>query len=226
MEVKKTKKADLERKRVMFLQIGFVVALGASLVAFEWKTIRENPGVLVDNTFIMDDEELPPITEQKEPEIEQPKPPQIVLEELLIVDDDVELPEDDLDLNSESLEDLSIALEDFDDGEEDGDPIPFFSLENKPEFPGGEKALRKYLGTAVKYPVIAQENGIQGTVYLSFVISKTGKVEKVALLRGRDASLDKEAIRVVTSMPDWKPGRQGTRAVAVSYQVPIKFKLQ
>ncbi len=226
MEVKKSKNADLEHKRSMFLQIGFVLALGASLVAFEWKTIRENPGELVDNSINMDDEELPPIVRLEEPEIEQPKPKQIVLEQLLIVDDEYDLPDDVLDIDSEALEDMSVALEDLGEGEEDSDPIPFFSLEDKPEFPGGIKALLTHLMRSVRYPVIAAENGIQGTVYLSFVISKTGQVEKVCIMRGVDSSLDKEAMRVVASMPDWKPGRQGTRAVAVSYQVPIKFTLQ
>ncbi len=224
MEVKKSKKADLEHKRSMFLQIGFVVALGVSLVAFEWKTIRVNPGELVDNFVMMDDEEMPPITKPKEPE--QPKPKQIVLENLLIVDDECDLPDDVLDIDSESEEDLIMSLDEVEEGEEDSDPIPFFALADKPEFPGGQKALIKYLASSVKYPVIAAENGIQGTVYLSFVISKTGTVEKVRVLRPVDASLDKEALRVVASMPNWKPGKQGTRAVAVSYQVPIKFKLR
>ncbi|MGQ1787563.1 MULTISPECIES: energy transducer TonB [unclassified Saccharicrinis] len=226
MEVKKTKEADLERKRFMFLQIGLVVALGASLVAFEWKTIRQNPGVLVDNSIFDNDEEMIPVIREKEPEVEQPKPKQIVLEELLIVDDEYDLPEEELEINSESLEDMSIALEHMGEQEEDTDPIPFFAVSDKPEFPGGEKALRSFLASSVRYPVIAAENGIEGTVYLSFVISETGQVEKVSILRGVDANLDREALRVVSGMPDWKPGKQGTRAVPVSYQVPIKFALR
>lgn len=226
MELKKTKKADLESKRSLFLQIGLVIALGAALVAFEWKTIRTNPGTLADNSIRIDDLELPPITTIKEPEVETPKPKLIVLEEILIVDDETELPGDELEINSEALEDLSIALRQMKGEEEDSDPIPFYSLEDKPEFPGGERALINYLASSVKYPAIAAENGIQGTVHLSFVISKTGKVEKVQIVRGVDASIDREAVRVVSSMPDWKPGRQGTRYVAVSYQVPIKFTLQ
>ncbi len=226
MELKKTKKADLESKRSLFLQIGFVIALGAALVAFEWKTIRTNPGALADNSINTDDLELPPITTIKEPEIETPKPKVIVLEEIIIVDDETELPGDELEINSEALVDLSVALQKIEVVEEDSDPIPFIMMENKPEFPGGERALLKYLASSVKYPIIAAQNNIQGTVYLSFVISKTGKVEKVQILRGVDNSIDREALRVVSSMPDWKPGKQGTRPVAVSYQVPIKFTLQ
>lgn len=226
MELKKTKKADLESKRSLFLQIGFVIALGAALVAFEWKSIRVNPGVLADNSTSINNLELPPIIRLKEPELEIPKPKLIVLEELIIVDDKTELPDDILDINSESTENLAVALQQIPVEDEDSDPIPFFSLEDKPEFPGGQRALLTYLASSVKYPVIAAQNNIQGTVYLSFVISKTGKVEKVKILRGVDASIDSEALRVVSSMPDWKPGKQGTRYVAVSYQVPIKFTLQ
>lgn len=224
MEVKKSKNADLEQKRSMFLQIGFVVALGASLVAFEWKSIREDPGELADAGIPMEEEEMIPITREPEPEVELVKPKQIVLEQLIIVEDDTDI-EEDLDFSTDSDEDMEINFVEEEE-EDDGAPIPFFSLENKPEFPGGEKALLRYLSSSVKYPVIAQENGIQGTVYLNFVISKTGKVENVGILRGVDSSIDKEAMRVVASMPDWTPGKQGTRKVAVSYQVPIKFTLQ
>ena len=208
------------------MQIGMVMALGATLVAFEWKTIRESPGLLSDNFGTVIEDEMIPIVRLKEPEPPKPKPKPIVLEQLIIVDDETDLPGDDLEIDSEDLDEYLVELSDVEEGEEDGDPIPFFSLVNKPEFPGGNDKLLSFLMKSVKYPVIAQENGIQGTVYLSFVISKTGKVEKVAVLRGVDSSLDKEAIRVVSSMPDWKPGKQGTRPVAVSYQVPIKFMLQ
>ncbi len=95
-----------------------------------------------------------------------------------------------------------------------------------PEFPGGEVALRKFIATSVKYPVIAQENGIQGRVYISFVVNTKGKVIDVKIARGVDPNLDKEAIRVVNSMPAWKPGKQRGKAVKVSYTVPINFVLQ
>ncbi len=226
MEVKKTKKADLERKRSMFLQIGFIVALGASLVAFEWKTIRDRPEEIVYDEVIANEEELPPIVRLKDPEPPKAAPKQIILEKLRIVEDDDDLPGDELDFSSESLEDLVTDLTQVEQPDEDGDPIPFYSISDKPQFPGGQSALIKYLANAVRYPVVAAENGIQGTVYLSFVINKVGKVVNVKILRGVDSSIDREALRVVSSMPDWKPGRQGTQAVSVSYQVPIKFALQ
>jgi TonB family protein len=104
---------------------------------------------------------------------------------------------------------------------------PIFSrVEEMPQFPGGELALRKYIANELKYPVIAQENGIQGKVYVSFIITKEGKVTEPSISRGVDPALDKEALRVIGSLPDWKPGKQGGQAVNVWYTVPITFGLQ
>jgi protein TonB len=110
--------------------------------------------------------------------------------------------------------------------EEDTTAAPFFIVEQMPEFPGGESALRKYLASSVKYPVIAQENGIQGKVFVNFVVESSGGISNVKVTRGVDASLDKEAVRVVKTMPKWIPGKQGGQAVRVSFTVPINFVLQ
>jgi protein TonB len=95
-----------------------------------------------------------------------------------------------------------------------------------PEFPGGALELQKWIARAVKYPVIAQENGITGRVYVGFVVNKVGAIENVKIMRGVDPSLDKEAVRVINKMPKWKPGKQRGKAVKVSYTVPINFQLQ
>lgn len=102
----------------------------------------------------------------------------------------------------------------------------FFIVEDMPEFPGGDLALRKYIANSVKYPEIAQKNGIQGKVYVSFVVSKDGTVANAKIARGVDPSLDKEALRVVSNLPIWKPGKQRGQNVNVSYTVPINFVLQ
>lgn len=103
---------------------------------------------------------------------------------------------------------------------------PIFTVvEKMPEFPGGQKAMYKYLGENIKYPQKAKENGIQGTVFISYVIEKDGSVSHAKILRGVEKSLDKEAIRVVTGMPKWKPGKQRGEAVRVQYNLPIKFTL-
>jgi protein TonB len=110
--------------------------------------------------------------------------------------------------------------------EEDTTSAPFVIVEQMPEFPGGDLALRKFLANSVKYPAIAIENAIQGKVFVNFVVDKNGSISNVSIARGVDPSIDKEAIRVVKSMPKWIPGKQGGQAVRVSYTVPINFVLQ
>jgi len=227
MEVKKSKKADLERKRSMFFQIGLIVTLSAVFVAFEWTT---SDVVTADTGWIEEEvleEEAPPITRQEEVKPPPPPPPPKMSDIIEIVDDDVELDEE-LDIeDTEMDQELEVDLSQFDSSEEEsGDPIPFFILEDKPEFPGGEQALLKFLAKNVKYPVICQENGIQGMVTVSFVIDEKGKVSNVKATSARDANLEREAVRVVKLMPDWKPGKQRGRPVKVTYSVPVRFRLQ
>jgi protein TonB len=95
-----------------------------------------------------------------------------------------------------------------------------------PSFPGGNGALLEYLATHVKYPVVAQENGVQGRVIVSFVVERDGSITDVRVVRSVDPSLDREAARVVSSMPRWTPGKQNGSAVRVKYNVPVMFKLQ
>ncbi len=102
----------------------------------------------------------------------------------------------------------------------------FVIVEQMPSFPGGEDALRKFIAKSIKYPVIAQENGVQGKVYVTFVVDKDGSVTNAKIARGVDPSLDKEALRVVNGLPKWVPGKQGGKPVKVSFTVPISFVLQ
>lgn len=102
----------------------------------------------------------------------------------------------------------------------------FTVVEEMPSFPGGEEALIKYIQSQIKYPLIARENSIQGKVYISFYVDKDGKVKDPKVLRGIGGGCDEEALRVVKTMPDWKPGRQNGRAVSVYYNVPISFSLK
>jgi protein TonB len=102
----------------------------------------------------------------------------------------------------------------------------FDVVEQMPSFPGGNSALMQYLSSNVRYPVVAQENGVQGRVVVSFVVEKDGSITDVNVVRGVDPSLDKEAARVVKSMPNWIPGKQNGSAVRVKYNVPVSFKLQ
>jgi TonB family protein len=102
----------------------------------------------------------------------------------------------------------------------------FYIVEEMPEFPGGEDALRQYISEAVNYPDSANKNGIQGKVYVSFIVAKDGSVVDAKIARGVDPLLDKEALRVVSSLPKWEPGKQDGKPVNVSYTVPINFVLK
>ena len=102
----------------------------------------------------------------------------------------------------------------------------FFIVEEMPEFPGGQDALRAFIKATLKYPEVAKENGIHGKVFVNFVVAKDGSVTDTKIIRGVDPSLDKEALRIVNNLPKWKPGTQRGEAVKVSYTVPVNFQLQ
>jgi protein TonB len=226
MEVKKSPKADLENKKVIFMQVGLILAMAIILIAFEWTSTDVKKSDLAGTEDIQAEEEIVPITRQEEVKPPPPPPPPKVSDVLNIVKDNVEL-DDELDLRSDLNENQEIDLTPVQTEEEDEADAPvFFIVEEMPEFPGGQEALTRYLATSVKYPPIAQENGIQGRVFVTFVVSAKGVVEQVKIARGVDPNLDKEALRVVQNMPAWKPGKQRGKPVKVSYTVPINFVLQ
>lgn len=226
MEIKKSKKADLERKRTMFFQIGLILTLGAVLVAFEWSSMDASISTLamIDEEIL--EEEAPPITKQEELKPPPPPPPPQANDILQIVDNDVEL-EEELEIEDSDMdEDYEVDLTAIDLGEEETEDQVFMIVEQMPEFPGGQRALLKYIGQNVNYPVICQENGVQGMVSVSFVINEKGEVTNVKAYRGPDPNLEREAVRVVSSLPNWKPGKQRGKPVKVSYTVPVRFMLQ
>lgn len=103
---------------------------------------------------------------------------------------------------------------------------PFVTVEQMPQFPGGDAEMLKWVGQQIKYPVVAQENGLQGTVTIRFVVTATGNIDDVQVIRGFDPACDKEAVRVVKSMPKWIPGKQNGRNVPVYFTLPVRFRLQ
>ena len=127
---------------------------------------------------------------------------------------------------SESEDAIDIA--DLKDNKEviEEETEPYVAVEQMPQFPGGNEALLKFISTHLRYPVIAAENGIQGTVTLRFVVSPTGEITKVEVLRQLDPACDKEALRVIKSLPQWVPGKQNGKPVPVYFTVPVRFKLQ
>ena len=211
--------------------------------------MTEQAMVNLDNAT--EDEEQP---EEEQQRYEEPEPevlPEEVLNtvkvtELAIVDDDQVKAEDEI-KNQDELKETTTAFgqSDFDKGTDDRNVVRehkdeivveekkpveenkvFTAVEQMPQFPGGEAALMQYIQKNLKYPPVAMENNIQGRVVVQFVVTKSGKIGEVKIARGKDPDLDKEAVRVVKSLPDFIPGKMNGQAVNVWYTLPITFKLQ
>lgn len=228
MEPKKSPKADLENKRGIFVQLGLVISLGLVLLAFNWNSqIKEADNLGQVQAQDVEDEMIP-ITRPEEVKPPPPPPPPQVVEVLNIVDNNTDI-DDELQIEDTEADDntvVNVAPIQQQEEEKTDEQQVFFIVEDIPEFPGGDLALRKYIANAIKYPVIAQENGIQGKVYVNFVVNTDGSVTDAKIARGVDPSLDKEALRVINSLPKWKPGKQRGKPVRVSFTVPINFVLQ
>jgi protein TonB len=224
MEAKKTDKANLEKRKGLFLQIGLVIVLSLILIAFEWASQPDMTNTLGQEEAMEVEEEIIPITRQQEVKPPPPPPPPQVVEELLIVEDDVEI-EDELQLDDmEADQDIEI---DIVEPEEEAEEEVFFIVEDMPQFQGGDhNSFRNYIQSNLKYPAIAAENGISGTVFVQFAVNSKGEVVDAKVVRGVDPALDKEALRVVRSSPKWTPGRQRGSAVKVQFTFPIRFVLQ
>ena len=210
------------------MQIGLAIALGVILLAFNWSDKVTKVESLGDMSAQQVEEEIVPITRQDEVKPPPPPPPPQTVEILNIVDDKQEI-NDNLDiLDSEASKDTKVEVTQIVQAvekEKEEEQI-FVVVEEMPEFPGGELALRKYIASSIKYPTIAQENGIQGKVFVNFVVDRDGSISGAKIARGVDPSLDKEALRVIGTLPKWKPGKQRGKTVRVSYTVPISFQLQ
>ena len=226
MQLKKSPKASLEDKKLVYVLMGLVLVLSICYVAFEW-TEKEVAKYVVTEDVAWQDEELDiQQTTQETPPPPPPPAPQEV-EVLNVVEDDVEVEE--IEINTEDDKDVEVVIAPPVEApvEEEEEEVIFMVVESMPEFPGGQQALFKYLAENVKYPVIAQENGIQGRVICQFVVNKDGSIVDVVAVRSSgEPSLDKEAIRVIKSMPKWKPGKQRGKPVRVKYTVPVNFRLQ
>ncbi|MCZ4693269.1 TonB family protein [Ancylomarina euxinus] len=226
MEIKKTKKADLENKRGLFLEIGLVLTLALVFFAFEWRVDSHEIRELNDVQELEVDNEIIPIT--REPiNTPPPPPPAPKLADILIIVDDNEDIDEEL-IIEEAIVDIDedVKVQVNEDIEVNDEPQIFMVVEEMPKFPGGDLELLRWINNSVKYPVIAQENGITGRVHMNFVINETGGIENIVVVRGVDPSLDKEAVRVIKKMPKWKPGKQRGKAVKVSFSLPINFQLQ
>ncbi len=236
MKQKKTPQANLERSRSVFALIGLIVTLGVVIFAFEWKTYERE---LIDlgSLGLEIDEEIVPVTVRQKP-LPPPPPPPIcvfkVAKENIDVRDNIDIPDHQDFGPEEVIEFIEIKRE-----EEPVDTVPFILVEKKPIFPGCEnlkdvdqrdicfeQKLAEHIHSVFKYPPIAKDIGIQGKVFVSFVIDQEGNIIKATVARNVDRHLDAEALRIVGTFPKMTPGKQRGKPVPVAFTVPINFKLQ
>lgn len=233
MDVKKSPKANLEKQKNFSFGLGLVLSLSMVFAALEWRTERAE-AALVDSGLNMAEIEDVMLIHEEEPE--KPPEPEVVPEqkievalpeEFKVVDDDQEVQEISfisVDENKElppPVPIINAAPED----EEAEDKI-FEIVEEQPVPPGGSiEAMLKWIQKNLEYPEIALENDIQGRVIVQFVVERDGSVSQLKVVRGVDPALDKEAVRVISSMGKWQPGKQRGKAVRSRYSVPIIFKI-
>jgi len=229
MEAKKYEKADLNRFRMVFFNIGLIISLSITYTAFEWKFYDDSS--ILDTSVIVNDEfeevfEIPP-TEQP-----PPPPPEIKNVNIVTIEDTEEI-EDELEISFDIemtedlvIEQLPLVIEDGEGFEEETSEEIFLIVEEQPSPKGGMKAFYNHVNSIIRYPSQARRLGVQGRVFVQFVIEKDGSITQVAVIRGIADDCDKEAIRVVSSAPAWNPGKQRGKPVRVKMSLPISFRLQ
>ena len=229
METKKSLKANLEKGKIISFMMGLIVALAVLFTAFEWgeRDIKIETNTKISEPLYVGEPPLPSVPEPPEP----PKPEVIKNQEILVIVDD-----------SEKVDPYKITPSEF--NEKEPQPVYVYTppvIEDKeeinpdeiiihaeimPVFPGGDAALLKWIAERIVYPTVAAENGIDGLVSCSFVVNADGSISNVEIVRSKDPLLDKEAVRVLKLLPNWKPGMQGGKFVRVKYNVPVRFRLQ
>jgi len=221
MEAKKTEKADLAKKTALFFSIGLLSTMSLVLVAFEWKSYDEQLDLLKNkstNTF----EEMLEV-----PPTEQPPPPAPVIQQPQIVEvpDEEEIKEDlNIKFDVEVTEDTKVEAVTVVEEKEEVDDI--FSVVEETATPkGGMPAFYKYISEKMKYPAQARRMGVEGKVFVQFVIGKDGSINDVKVIKGIGAGCDEEAARIIQASPAWNPGKQRGKAVRQRYTLPIVFKL-
>ncbi|MBZ4657334.1 MAG: Cell envelope biosis protein TonB [Methermicoccus sp.] len=226
-EIKKTPRANIENQKDTAILMGLVLALALVFVAFEWSTQTTKLDASTVVQDVVAEEEIEITRRDPTPPPPPPPPAPEAPEIIQVVETKVETR---IEINME--DDQSKAqIQTYTPPpppkqvEEEEEEI-FVVVENQPEFPGGLAAMMKFLSENIKYPVIAQENGIQGRVICNFVVERDGSITDVQVVRGVDPSLDKEAVRVIQSMPKWKPGMQRGKPVRVRFTLPVVFRLQ
>ena len=224
MELKKNPNVNIHNKSGLFLNLGLVLSLIIVITAFEWKFYDD--GGLLDLGQLTDDfEDIMDIPPTEQP---PPPPPKIQQPEIIEVPDEEEIDDDiEIDLDIDVAEDDVIDIIFSDEPEEESTDEIFSIVEEQAEPEGGIQAFYDYVGRELskKYPRQAQRMGIEGTVYIQFVIERDGSLTDVQAVRGIGGGCDEVAVEVVKNAPAWKPGKQRGRAVRSRRIIPIKFVL-
>ena len=230
MEIKKSEKASLENKRLLFAEVGLIAALLVVLAGFESSTRAREVALLQGNTRIDDVEDVFVVPLDTPPPAPEAPALPMLSDELDIVDDDVTV---DLDFQSLDDTDVPVDIREYvyqdviQEEDEDEEVIFAINVDEKPTFNGGDaNEFSKWVNSRLVYPEDAKENGIEGRVTLQFTIDKEGRLGDVKVLSTPDETLAQEAVRVVSSSPKWKPGKQRDRAVKVSYTFPVIYRLR
>ena len=231
MEQKKNPKADLEKRKGLFLEIGLVVILAICLCAFSIRSYdtddssegNQGPAEEVeqmDEILNTDVEDTPP------PPPPPPAEPELNMEELTVVEDTKVIEQEVKIEEFEEVKNTEITPVNIEEEKEEEEQPIFTVVEKDPEFPGGTEALYKYLAENIKYPQLARDNGITGKVYITFVVERDGSIANPKILRDIGGGCGAEAIRVVKAMPKWTPGKQRGKAVRVQFNLPVNFNLK
>ena len=226
MELKKNPKVDVNRLRIVLLEIGLIVALLVVIAAFLY-TPREVTVEKIDMNYGPVEEQITEITRQDQKPPEPPKKTEItVITDILnIVTNDTKI-STEVDF-AEFEEDVEIIQQVAVEDENIEDDQPFVKVEEMPTFQGGDlNKFRNWVQSKVRYPQIAQENNISGRVFLMFVVERDGTLTNIQVLQTPDSSLSDEAVRVLKTSPKWKPGKQRNQTVRVKYTLPIDFRIQ
>ncbi|MBI1221894.1 MAG: TonB family protein [Bacteroidetes bacterium] len=223
MELRKYPQADIRKKTDIYFMIGLTVALGVTYAAFSYSSSDK-----VDNSLLVDQaveevEEMTEITRQEQPPPPPPPPPQTIE----VVEDDADVEESDIEDTEIDQETViePIVQEQVEVVEQTKEPEVFMVVEDPPSFPGGDAAMFKYISDNLEYPPMARENNIQGRVVIQFVVDESGKITKAHVVKGIGWGCDEAALKVVNSMPRWKPGKQRNKPVRVQFMLPIRFVL-
>jgi periplasmic protein TonB len=226
METKKNASKDLENKKVYFFQAGLILSLLVVFTAFQWKWYDRPDIQLPSGGYIFTDIDEIPVTFPEKPEL--PAPPD--LSELQLIDNDDPLEIDDFFVNVDATPNAPVPhyqqIEIPTREEVAPDNHIFVAVEEMPQFPGGDQALLRYLHENTRYPNLAREMNLQGTVFVSFVVEPDGSISNVTIQRGLGGGCDEEALRVFRNMPSWKPGIQAGKPVRVAYSARLVFRLK